>query len=318
MYRAVVLGVDGLNPEMLRRWLDDLPSLKKIQQEGIWGELESTIPPTAPQAWISSQCGQNPGAYGLWDYTYRGDFSYGESELADSKTIDDRVDCLYRILPRMGQKVALTNAPLTWPPPEIPGGYCISNLVPQNKEISFTWPKSLKDDVNKLLEDYIFDPFDTQRDSKLTETDRVVERIHDMDSQRLSLVRNFIHEKNCDYVFAVLTGAKLILRLLWGKSGQNDSLAHYQDVLREYYKWIDANIGELCKGLDSETVLFLYSPYSTEKAEGGINLNEWLIHNGYLTLDKYPENRPYSKTSTSTGQRQDVGLWGNQVSYTST
>jgi len=53
MHKVVVLGLDGFNPRLVERWLEDLPNLKKMQQEGIWGDIESTVPPTAPQAFTA-------------------------------------------------------------------------------------------------------------------------------------------------------------------------------------------------------------------------------------------------------------------------
>ena len=288
MYKIVVLGVDGLNPQRISQWLDDLPSLKKMQQEGIWGDIESTMPPTAPQAWISSQCGQNPGAYGLWGYTYRDDFSYAETKSADSRVIDDRVDCLYKILPKMGQKVALINVPLTWPLPEIPGGYCVSDFVPKNNEIGFTWPESLSSEVNNLVGEYMFDVFDTALNPRLTDRGKMVGRIYETDAQRLTLLAHFAHERNCDYVFAVLTGAKRIHARFCRGFENNDSGPDYEDVLHDYYKWIDTNLGKIRESLDRDSGLFVYSPYCVQRGDGHINLNEWLIDNGYMTLHQYP------------------------------
>ena len=33
MRRAVILGIDGLSPELVKLWLDDLPNLKKMQSK---------------------------------------------------------------------------------------------------------------------------------------------------------------------------------------------------------------------------------------------------------------------------------------------
>jgi predicted AlkP superfamily phosphohydrolase/phosphomutase len=288
MRKIVVMGLDGFSPKAVRHWLADLPQLKKIHQEGIWGSVECIVPPTAPQAWISSQCGQNPGAYGLWGYNYRNDFYYGESEIANFRVMDDRADCLYKTLPRVGQKVAVINAPLTWSPPEIPGGYSISDFMHDGNEAGFTWPKSLQQEVCNLVGDYIFDPFDTIRDSGPMNRKRTVERIREMVEQRFTLVRHFIRKKNCDYVFAVMTGIKFIHKLFCNGLKPNHSGSYYEDVIRDYYKWIDTKVGEIHRSLDSDTGLFVYSPYSIQRRTGQLNLNEWFNHNGYMTLYEYP------------------------------
>ena len=60
MARVVLLGLDGLCPEFLRQWADELPNLMKMQKRGIWGVLESAVPPALPQVWISTQSGRTP------------------------------------------------------------------------------------------------------------------------------------------------------------------------------------------------------------------------------------------------------------------
>jgi len=292
MHKVVVLGLDGFNPRLVERWLEDLPNLKKMQQEGIWGDIESTVPPTAPQAWISSQCGKNPGVYGFWDYTYRDDFSYGEPKLVNSKVIDDRLDCLYRILPKMAQKVAIINVPVTRPPPKIPGGYCVSNFMNQSLESSFTWPESLQDEFYNLVGEYIFDVSDVNINYQMVDKDKVLKRIYEMDTQRFTLIKHFIHEKKCDYILAVMRGSERVSHIFYryfdDKHRYYDPDPRYKNVLYNYYKWIDKKIGEVMEALDPDTVLFVHSAYSIERLDGRINLSEWLIHHGYMRLHEYP------------------------------
>jgi predicted AlkP superfamily phosphohydrolase/phosphomutase len=289
MRKIVVLGIDGLNPQAVARWLDDLPNLRKMQQGGIWGLLESTVPPIAPQAWISSQSGQNPGAYGLWNSTYRDDFTYDESGIVDSRVIDQRADCLHGILPKMGQSVAMINAPGTWPPPEIPGGYCISDAAPDGGKNCSTWPESLEGEIRELVGEHPLHPLDLKPPRSQNDAETVLTRICEMDTQRLSLMKHFAHNKNCDYTLAVLSGPRQIHRL-WESRPPNDaSDLHHQDALHTYYKWLDRGLEELCHGLGSDTALLLYSPYSLDKICGQINLNEWFVQNGYMTLSAYPE-----------------------------
>jgi len=145
MSKVVVLGLDGFNPELVKGWLDDLPNLKKLQQEGIWGKMESSVPPIAPQTWTCAQSSRNPGVFGFWDFSYRDDFSYGQPKSIDCSVRDKRVNCLHKILPMIGQKVAIINVPLSWPPPRIPGGYSISSYMTPSLDRGFTWPESPRD-----------------------------------------------------------------------------------------------------------------------------------------------------------------------------
>ena len=292
MNNIVVLGVDGLNPELVRQWLDSMPNLKEMQQAGIWGEIESTVPPIGAPAWTSAQCGRNPGAYGFWNYTYRDDFSYGEPKFVNSRTIDERVDRFYKILPKMGQKVVLINVPMSYPPPKIPGGYCIAGHNSSMPEGNLIWPERLIDEIENLVVEYIPDIAESGSDNKSTDGDKLVKRIYDMDTQRFTLLKYFIHEKKCDCVFAVITGCVVISQLLLRYTDEEhrfyDPDFSYANTLKDYYVWIDKQIGKIRGMLPGDTVLFLLSAFSLQRCDGRINLNEWLIQEGYMTLYEYP------------------------------
>jgi len=122
--------------------------------------------------------------------------------------------------------------------------------------------------------------------------ERVLKKIYEMDSQRLTLTKYFINEKNCDYVMTVVMGCTCLLNLFYrcfdSKNRQYSPDPHYEGVLYDYYVWIDKNIEELRESLPGEVVLFIHSGYGAQKLEGRINLNEWLIKDGYMTLLEYP------------------------------
>jgi predicted AlkP superfamily phosphohydrolase/phosphomutase len=68
--KVLVIGLDGGTFTLLQPWMDEgkLPNLKMIQEEGVSGELESTIPPITPPAWSSFMTGNNPGKHGVFHF----------------------------------------------------------------------------------------------------------------------------------------------------------------------------------------------------------------------------------------------------------
>jgi len=288
----VVLGIDGFNPELVHRWINEMPNLKKMQEKGLWGPMKSTLPPTAACAWTCVQCGRNPGSYGFWDFTYRDGFSYGEPKLANSTIKDERVDCLHKILPKLAQRVALINVPVSWPPSRIPAGYCIASSMTASQDRSFTWPETFEDEVYSLVGEYITTAFETDADYGKIDKEAALKHIYDMDTQRFTLLKHFIHQKKCDYTFAVATGVDMVSHLFYRycdeKHRRYDPDPRYKDVLREYYRWIDKNIGEIREALGSNTTLFVHSAYGLQRLDGRINLNEWLVQEGYMSLHEYP------------------------------
>ncbi len=71
--RVVVLGFDGMDPTLARRFMDlgKLPNLKALAAEGSFTRLKSTQPSESPTAWSSFATGVNPGKHSIYDFLIR-------------------------------------------------------------------------------------------------------------------------------------------------------------------------------------------------------------------------------------------------------
>jgi predicted AlkP superfamily phosphohydrolase/phosphomutase len=68
--RVVVLGLDGLDYRLTRKFLDEgrLPHMAALAQQGCFKPLATTVPPISPVAWSSFQTGVNPGKHNVFDF----------------------------------------------------------------------------------------------------------------------------------------------------------------------------------------------------------------------------------------------------------
>lgn len=73
MTRALVLGLDGLEPSITDRLLDAgrLPHLARLRTRGAYTRVRTTWPPQTPVAWSSLAVGANPGHHGIFDFLRR-------------------------------------------------------------------------------------------------------------------------------------------------------------------------------------------------------------------------------------------------------
>ena len=295
--KVVMIGLDGLNPDLVYQWKGELPNLSKLMEEGIYGKIKSTVPPITPQAWSCILTGKNPGHFGYWDFTYRDDYSYGQSELVNSRVRDERVDTIYEILSGYNKKVAIINVPVTYPPPEIPGGYSISSFMIPSLNKEFTHPASLKKKIEKIIGQYIIDASTSDMNFRQMDKEVVLKRIYDMDKQRFELTKYFIKEKKCDFVFTVIMGTDRMPHLFYRYFDKNHRRytphPKYESALKNHYKFCDESIGEILNLVDDNTAMIVTSDHSVQRLDGRINLNEWLIKEGYMKLRKRPE-RPTS------------------------
>jgi len=69
--RVVVLGFDGVDPEILKEYLPRLPALADLARTGAFQPCRTTDPPESPVAWATFATGDNPGGHGIFDFVRR-------------------------------------------------------------------------------------------------------------------------------------------------------------------------------------------------------------------------------------------------------
>src|SRR5215467_2153183 len=71
--RAVILGFDGMDPELAERFINEgrLPNLAKLRDQGTFRRLRTTFPAISPVAWSTFMTGVNPGKHNIYDFLAR-------------------------------------------------------------------------------------------------------------------------------------------------------------------------------------------------------------------------------------------------------
>jgi predicted AlkP superfamily phosphohydrolase/phosphomutase len=145
--RVVVMGFDGLDPTLSRRFMDEgkLPNLKRLAESGTFATLASTQPSESPTAWSSFATGVNPGKHNIYDFLVR-DFQTYMPDFAMVKTAPP--EFLWGLFPRKpaqvtstrggtsfwtragqdGVKTLVLTVPVTYPPERIAHGEMLSGL----------------------------------------------------------------------------------------------------------------------------------------------------------------------------------------------
>jgi predicted AlkP superfamily phosphohydrolase/phosphomutase len=64
--------------------------------------------------------------------------------------------------------------------------------------------------------------------------------------------------------------------------------SQYRDVIRDYYLYLDDEVGSILEMLDDDTAVLVVSDHGAQRLDGGFCVNEWLVREGFLVLDQYP------------------------------
>jgi predicted AlkP superfamily phosphohydrolase/phosphomutase len=73
-----VLGVDGMDPQILGRLIDEgkMPHFARLAAEGSFQRLGTSNPPQSPVAWSTFVTGLDPGGHGIFDFVHRDPKTY--------------------------------------------------------------------------------------------------------------------------------------------------------------------------------------------------------------------------------------------------
>lgn len=106
--KLLLFGLDGGTLDIIQKMGKEgkLPTFEKLMKNGVYGKLESTIPPITTPAWASMFTGLNPGNLGRVDR-----FGLNEKYKEDLKPIDWRGLFFWDFLSERGFKTGIVNAP---------------------------------------------------------------------------------------------------------------------------------------------------------------------------------------------------------------
>jgi predicted AlkP superfamily phosphohydrolase/phosphomutase len=278
----MVIGLDCAEPSLLfDRWLDQLPNFRKLIQSGAYGKLRSCDPPITVPAWSVMTSSQCPGALGIYGFRNRADYSYDKNTIANSTAV--KADRVWDILSRSQKRVILIGIPQTFPPKPV-NGILVGDFLTPDIKAEYTYPADFKNEIAKIVGEYILDVRDFRSDNKAS----ILRDIFEMTEKRFKLARHLLSKEAWDFFMMVEIGVDRIHHAFWGYMDE----AHrkyepgnpFQNAILDYYKFVDTKIGELMKFADENTTILVVSDHGAQRMEGSICVNEWLMREGYLTL----------------------------------
>lgn len=283
MSKLLIIGLDGATWDLIKPWVAQgkLPILKRLKNGGVWGELESTIPPVTGPSWVSFATGMNPGKTGVFDFLIRRKGTYGLKPISSEVF---RGKALWDILSNQGIKVGVMNFPMLCPPYEI-NGFMVSGMgSPEYGNTTF--PKHLKTEIDEVADGYeiAINYFEEKYDDEelfLKDANRIIEK-------RAKVIYYLMKEKNWDAFFIVLSCTDWIQHFMWkhlDKSYPTHDPSRSKKYKLEFLKlWhkIDQIIGSMKELAHEDTHVFVISDHGFGRQYGCFSLNNWLERERYL------------------------------------
>ncbi len=284
--KICVIGLDCCAPDVV--FNDErLVNIRRLMDLGLYGRLESVVPPITVPAWMCMTTSQDPGSLGVYGFRNRTDYSYDKLGFANSNSI--KAHAIWDQLAREGKKSIIVGVPPNFPPRKINGISVGCFLTPDTTKDEFTHPPNIKAKINELVGEYPVDVKNFRTDRK----DWLRDEIFAMSRKQWQVVKYLLKEQEWDYFHFVDIGLDRVHHGFWNYFDKNHVQYEpgnpYENVIPDYYLWLDEQIGEVMEMLDEETILLVVSDHGAQRLDGGIAVNEWLIKEGLLVLDEYPK-----------------------------
>jgi predicted AlkP superfamily phosphohydrolase/phosphomutase len=283
--RVFVVAWDGATLDLLAPWCEEgrLPTLSKILEKGTHGRLSSTYPPLTGPAWASFMTGKSPGNHGVFEFFRRREGSYSQV-LGGPSSIKGR--SLWRLLSDADKKVGVINVPLTYPPEEV-NGFLITGLLTPHECDDWAYPPSLIEELKTNLGTYLI-----HHDEKYTKSnvdDLLAEQYRILES-RTQAALYLMKAKEWDFFMVHYYGPDRMTHEFWHlmdtSHPQHDhqEYAKYGNVVLAFFEELDANLGRLVSELGEDAVLLLMSDHGMGRVTKFLNVNSWLLREGFLRV----------------------------------
>lgn len=262
--KIVIIGLDGTNLEFIGSWIKsgELPNLKKILENGVWGEMKSVLPPVTVPNWKCYSTGKNPGKLGIfwWENI---DVKNGRIYLPFHRIYENKE--IWDYLSADGKKVGVINVPSTYPPKKV-NGFMICG-GPDAKDVGFTYPAN--------LEYYLKEKYNYKVHTKMfpIKDRRVLEEILTVIESRFKVAKDLLIKNHLDFLHVTI----FYINVLQHHFGAGD-------YTKTGWKVIDKNIGELLEQLDDNYNIIIMSDHGSNEIKQVFNINNWLETEGYLKL----------------------------------
>ncbi len=292
--KILVIGLDCATPELVFG-LPGLANLRALMAQGCYGRLESIIPPITVPAWMCMATSQDPGSLGVYGFRNRTDHSYGSLGVVTSNSIT--APAIWDVLGAAGKRSVVIGVPPGYPPRKLNGISIGCFLTPDPDKHAYTYPASVKQDIERVVGTYPVDVKGFRTDDK----PRLLAEIYEMTRKHFQVVRHLMTTTEWDYFQFVEIGVDRIHHGFWKYHDPGHRLHDPGHPLRsaivDYYHYLDDEIGQTLALVGDETIRLVVSDHGAQRLDGGFCVNEWLIREGLLVLHERPAAvTPFSPT----------------------
>lgn len=279
MSRVLILGIDGMDRELIEKFKEDLPNLQKIQSLSPKVNLTSTFPPDSETAWSSIYTGLNPAKHGVVHFIDPLEKSLiNQTKDADSESI--RGHTFWDKASERGKRVCVILPHIGYPVWPVNGIMIGRSSVEDDVQ---AWPENILNnpDINKLNTIKGFPGFGG------IPHDEFIQRHKDLLDATLRVGLTYYEKEDWDVFFIYSSILDVVPHFFWKYHDAEDpdyiDGNPFNSVIKDLYVLHDNFIAQFLNKVDDETVLIVVSDHGHGRRPTKIiNVNEILRQQGFL------------------------------------
>ena len=279
----LIIGLDGADWRILNPWIEQgaLPHLAALRAQSAWGDLRSTIRPESSTAWSTFATGVNPGRHDIFGFSAQRPETY-DTQLNTATSI--RHATFWQYAAAAGKRIALLNAPMTYPPQPFTNGALVAGMLTPSLRSSFTHPPELRAKLLDAVPEYTINVEQTGLSLQrfIRDTTRAIRT-------RGRAALWLLGQDNWDAATVVFTATDRLqhysLHLLHPGHPRYD-LGEAEKLLPDLlaaYRAIDQAVGELVQAAGANATIILLSDHGFAPCARAFLPNAWLEQQGLLT-----------------------------------
>lgn len=277
MTKVVMLGISGLDADLLRVYGPSLPDMRRLLLHSPFLEMRSCFPPEPLPAWISVYTGLHPASHGLLtgsDTSCEYSISWNEHFATDVNGYAahlqgvSQVETFWSAASRAGKRVCVLNPLLAMPAEKVKG---IVQALP------LTGTEAKHASVMGVPSTRQLETFCDELQARTL--------------QQATLALEAFHREPWDLFFVQLDTLDIAQHFLWRYSDPGDPTYpgrnRYAGRVLEFYRLFDEITGRFRRSLPADSVLLVVSGHGHgRRCAYQLHVNEWLRSQGLLVAQE--------------------------------
>jgi len=281
--RLLILGIDGLDSELLEKWKDHLPNMGRLKAPKDGEAFSSIFPPDTTPAWATIYTGMSPSQHGVINFVNPADREGGYTPLEVSDELL-RGNTFWDNVSKAGHKVCIVLPMIISPGWEVNGTILCRSTSPANaREPLTSFPPDRVDIYNPHAPTLnLVGGFYGQ--SQLGGlADFLKRRLEE--EERLTM--EMLEGEQWQLFFSYFSALDEVQHVFWpycdpqhpAYPGPNE----FETIILDFYKKADDILGRVLAACDPSDKVIVVSDHGQGPRPSLVaNLNEWLRREGYL------------------------------------